>query len=162
MLKIKKHIKHEQCQALYVRHGFYFVLLSLYFLQLQSCQKKTWDPNQQFENEVNKIIEQREVSRFLEENTAKENLSELNRKLRNSIRPGLEISSFNHLIGTTGQIIAKRNEGNTVWVTVKYYWKDIVAYEFDFDSSEYKFCSKTKPYLEVVANDIRIVSISWL
>ena len=157
-----KNNKHEQCQAFYAWYGFYFISLSLCFLQLQSCQKKTWDPNQQFENEVNKIIEQREVSKFFEESTAKENLSELNRDLRNSIHPGLEIPSFNHLVGRAGQVIAKRNEGDTVWVTVKFYWKDIVAYQFGFESYEYKLCSKTKPYIEVVANDIRIVSISWL
>ena len=161
MSKIKNSIKHEQCQAISVRYCYSITLFLIYLIILQSCQKKIWDPNKQFENEVDKIIEQRRFSLFLEENIAKKNLKELNNKLKLSVRPGLEISNFYNFVGSNGLIVAKKTEGYNVWLTVQYHWKDIVAHHFGWDSQEYKHCSKTKPYIEVVANDIRIVSIAW-
>ena len=162
MSKLKNSIKHEQCQAISVRCCYSFTLFLIYSLLLQSCKKKSWDPNQQFKNEVDKIIEQRQVSLYLEENIAKENLKKLNKKLKISIRPGLEIAKFYSFVGSNGQVVAKKSEGSKVWLTIQYNWKDIVAYYFGWDSPEYKRCSKTKHYIEVVANDIRVVSIAWL
>ena len=161
MSEINNSSKHEQCQALPVWYC-YFITFIIMFLSQQGCQKKKWDPNQQFENEVDRIIQQRDVSILLDENIAKQNLRQLNLKLKDSLYPGLGISNFNNLVGPYGQIVAEKNEGGKMWITIKYLWKDVVAQHFGIDSSEYKYCSKTKFYLEVVANDTRIVSISWL
>jgi len=157
----RKNIKHERCQALTIWHRAYSFSVISFFLLLLGCRKQ-WDPDQQFSNEVSEIIQKREASVFLNESLAKDRLRSLDRKLNASLHPGLEVSKFNDLLGSLGHIIARKIENSSEWVTVRYYWDDIVAHHFTVDSPEYRYCSKTKPYVEVTLNEVRIVSINWL
>ena len=156
----RNNIKHERCQALTIWHYSFFISAIPVLLLLLGCRKQ-WDPDKQFTNEVTEIYQKREASVLLNESLAKDKLRSLDRELKSSLYPGLEISTFNNLVGSIGNTIARKIEGNNEWVTVSYNWHDIVAHHFSTDSPEYRYSSKAKPYVEVTANEIRIVSINW-
>lgn len=156
-------LKQKRCQAVVgnvsALGGLSFFCL---FVSLAASCGKKWDPNLQFENELNLIEEQNAQRVWREKNEAKLNLSALDQKIRTQICVGLPNYDVSRLLGDSFITVAKETVGETDWLVIRYKWQDIVSLNFSTNSEEYKICSKNNDYLEITLNDQGIISFTWL
>ena len=163
MLDRQLKYKQKRCQEVSNRlsHSAKFPSILACFLLFSSCRKE-WDPNQQFQNDVDMLAKQKEQDVWNQKNQAKENLSNLHSKLKENIVQGLDFSEFQNLVGKNATILAQKEEGGVRWLILRYQWDDIVDDYFSKNSEEYRQCSKQKHYIEITVKNSLIISVTWL
>ena len=162
---LDKHLqcKQKRCQEAFNRLPLTAIIISFLtcFLTLSSCRKE-WDPNEQFQNDVMLLEKQKEQDVWHQKNQAKENLTNLDSKLKKTITLGLNLNELQNLVGENATILAQKEQDGVRWLIFRYHWNDIVDNYFSKGSEEYRQCSKQKPYLEITAKNSLIISITWL
>ena len=163
MLENKFSFKQKRCQEVSTRLSQSAKFLSILscFLLFSSCRRE-WDPNEQFQNEVEILAKQKEQEIWNQKNQAKENLSNLHSKLKKSIVQGLNFNEFQNLVGENATILAEKEQSGVRWLILRYQWDDIVENYFTKTSEEYRQCSKQKQYIEITAKNSLIISVTWL
>ena len=155
--------KQKRCQEVSNRfsHSAKFLSILSGFLLFSSCRRE-WDPNEQFQNDVMVLEKQKEQDVWHQKNQAKENLTNLDSKLKKTITLGLNLNELQNLVGENATILAQKEQDDVRWLIFRYHWNDIVENYFSKGSEEYRQCSKQKPYLEITAKNSLIISITWL
>ena len=163
MLENKFNFKQKRCQEVSTRLSQSAKFLSILscFLLFSSCRRE-WDPNEQFQNQVEILAKQKEQEIWNQKNQAKENLSNLHSKLKKSIVQGLNFNEFQNLVGENATILAEKEQSGVRWLILRYQWDDIVENYFTKTSEEYRQCSKQKQYIEITAKNSLIISVTWL
>ena len=135
--------------------------LFFYLAIFTSCNKN-WNPDQQFQNEINILTESRNRINLDAELVAKENLTKFDLYLKQNIIVGMNKSDFDKIVGFNGEILVENFVDGKLWQMTRYMWRDVVAEKFDTSTPEYRLCAKNKPYFEVTTNEYRVISITWL
>tara|TARA_B100001027_G_scaffold188750_1_gene141969 strand:+ start:6509 stop:7000 length:492 start_codon:yes stop_codon:yes gene_type:complete len=163
MLDKRLTYKQKRCQEVSNRfsHSAKFLSILSCFLLFSSCRKE-WDPNEQFQNNVEILAKQKEQDNWHKKNQAKENLSNLHSKLTKSIVQGLNLKELQNIVGENASILAQKEQNGVQWLILRYQWDDIVENYFSKTSEEYRQCSKQKQYIEITTKNSLIISVTWL
>ena len=160
MLDRQLKYKQKRCQERSNRLSYSAKFLSILsgFLLFSSCRRE-WDPNEQFQNDVEILAKQKEQDKWNQKNQAKENLTNLHSKLKKSIVQGLNFNEYQNLVGENATILAEKEQSGVRWLILRYKWDDIVENYFSKTSEEYRQCSKQKEYVEITAKKSLIISV---
>ena len=163
MLDRQLKYKQKRCQEGSNRLSYSAKFLSIIsgFLLFSSCRRE-WDPNEQFQNDVILLEKQKEQDVWHQKNQAKENLTNLDSKLKKTITLGLNFNEFQNLVGENATILAEKEQSGVRWLILRYKWDDIVENYFSITSEEYRQCAKQKEYIEITAKNSLIISVIWL
>lgn len=159
-----KLIKQNQCHSSFIlllklfrtfhSFKFYFPLCFLFC----SCGK-AWDPDHQYQSQIEKIILMNDMSNQKNNEQAELNLIDLESMLRLRLLPGMSINEVSYRLGNNYKILAQTKADGLIWERRSYHILDIVKHRFGISSLEAELQSKRNPKtLVITVNSKQMVS----
>ena len=129
------------------------------FLTL-SCSRQ-WDPDSQFQAEVQTLKEKREQYKHTRNQEAQQNLNQFKGDALLQVIRKLPIRELDLLLGYKYKILAQTTLQGDLWERRQYYWEDIVESKWGQDSSEYQLCTKNSVLLIVSINSKEVIGVEY-
>ena len=159
-----KLIKQNQCHSSFIllfklfrtfhAFKFYFLLCFLFC----GCGK-AWDPDHQYQSQIEKIILMNDLSNQKNNEQAELNLIDLESMLRILLLPGMSINEVSYRLGNNYKILAQTKADGLIWERRSYLMLDIVKHRFGISSLEAELESKRNPKtLVITVNSKQMVS----
>ena len=123
------------------------------------CQK--WDPDSQFQAEVQTLKEKREQYKYIRNQEAQQNLNQFKGDVLLKIVRKLPVRELDLLLGYKYKILAQASLQGDFWERRQYYWEDIVESKWGQVSSEYQLCRKDSVLLIVSINSKEVIGIEY-
>jgi len=135
-------------------------LFWLFFLFSCGCEQK-WDPDNQFQLEVQNLKAQREVYKLNRIQEAQRNLSKTKGELLLNVVRKLPIRELDLLLGYKYKILAQTTQQGDFWERRQYYWEDIVEGKWGSTSQEYEICAKKTVFMIVSINSNEVIGVEY-
>ena len=123
------------------------------------CQK--WDPDSQFQAEVQTLKEKREQYKYIRNQEAQQNLNQFKGDVLLKIVRKLPVRELDLLLGYKYKILAQTSLQGDFWERRQYYWEDIVESKWGQVSAEYQLCRKDSVLLIVSINSKEVIGIEY-
>ncbi len=136
--------------------ALFFVPLFLTF----SCSQQ-WDPDSQFQAEVQTLKEKREQYKHTRNQEAQQNLNQFKGDALLQVIRKLPIRELDLLLGYKYKILAQTTLQGDLWERRQYYWEDIVESKWGQGSSEYQLCTKNSVLLIVSINSKEVIGVEY-
>jgi hypothetical protein len=131
------------------------------FLLLISCNKK-WDPDQQFNQQSEKIRLEQENFQLKMRQEAMINLREFESEILLGVKSGISNQNFNNLVGFKYSILASNITVGKHWERRLYKWDEIVESKWSLNSLEYQLCEKNRDFFIITINQINVTAVEYL
>ena len=135
-------------------------LFWLIFLFSCGCSQK-WDPDNQFQLEVQNLKAQREVYKQNRIQEAQRNLSQTKGDLLLNVARKLPIRELDLLLGYKYKVLAQTAQQGEIWERRQYYWEDIVEGKWGTTSTEYEICEKNSVLMIVSINSSEVIGVEY-
>jgi hypothetical protein len=139
------------------RLDFLFWLFLLFF---SGCTHK-WDPDNQFQLEVQNLKAQRESYKLSRIQEAQRNLSQTKGDLLLNVVRKLPIRELDLLLGYKYKVLAQTTQQEGSWERRQYYWEDIVEGKWGLNSQEHEICAKNSVLMIVSINSREVIGIEY-
>ena len=132
------------------------------FTLLLSCGcSQKWDPDNQFELEVQNLKAQREVYKLNRIQEAQRNLSQTKGDLLLKIARNLPIRELDLLLGYKYKVLAQTAQQGEIWERRQYFWEDIVEAKWGTTSKEFEICEKNTVLMIVSINSREVIGVEY-
>ena len=135
-------------------------LIWLTFLLCTGCSQK-WDPDNQFQLEVQNLKANREIYKLNRIQEAQENLNQTKGDLLLQVVRNLPIRELDLLLGYKYTILAQTSQQGNYWERRQYYWEDIVAGKWGLNSQEHEICLKNSVLMIVSVNSNEVIGVEY-
>ena len=135
------------------------LLLTTLLLTFTCCQK--WDPDSQFQAEVQALKEKREQYKHIRNQEAQRNLNQYQGDVLLKIVRKLPVRELDLLLGYKYKILAQTSLQGDLWERRQYYWEDIVESKWGRVSAEYELCKKNSVLLIVSINSREVIGVEY-
>jgi len=135
------------------------LLLTCLLLTFTCCQK--WDPDSQFQAEIQALKEKRDKYKYIRNQEAQQNLNQYQGDVLLKIVRKLPVRELDLLLGYKYKILAQTNLQGDLWERRQYYWEDIVESKWGTVSAEYELCKKGSVLLIVSVNSKEIIGVEY-
>ena len=135
-------------------------LLCLILLFSFGCSQK-WDPDNQFQLEVQNLKSQREEYKLSRIQEAQQNLSQVKGELLLNVVRKLPIRELDLMLGYKYKVLAQTNQQGNFWERRQYYWEDIVEGKWGTNSQEYETCAKNSILMIVSINTSEVIGVEY-
>lgn len=139
------------------RLDFLFWLFLLFF---SGCTQK-WDPDNQFQLEVQNLKAKRELYKLSRIQEAQRNLSQTKGDLLLNVVRKLSIRELDLLLGYKYEVLAQTTQQEGSWERRQYYWEDIVEGKWGLNSQEHEICAKNSVLMIVSINSREVIGIEY-
>ncbi len=131
-----------------------------YLLLGFGCSKQ-WDPDSQFEAEIEVLKAKRAQYTYTRNQEAQQNLNQFKGDVLLKIVRKLPVRELDLLLGYKYKILAQTNLQGDLWERRQYYWEDIVESKWGQASSEFELCKKDTVLLIVSINSKEVVGVEY-
>lgn len=135
-------------------------LLGLILLFSCGCSQK-WDPDNQFQLEVQNLKAKREIYKQNRVQEAQRNLSQTKGDLLLNVVRNLPIRELDLLLGYKYKVLAQTAQQGEIWERRQYYWEDIVEGKWGTTSTEYEICEKNSVLMIVSINSSEVIGVEY-
>ena len=132
----------------------------LILLFSSGCSQK-WDPDNQFQREVQNLKAQREVYKLNRIQEAQRNLSQTKGDLLLHVVRKLPIRELDLLLGYKYKVLAQATRQGDFWERRQYYWEDIVEGKWGTTSQEFEICAKNSVLMIVSINSSEVIGVEY-
>ncbi|MEC8044452.1 MAG: hypothetical protein VX130_07670 [Verrucomicrobiota bacterium] len=120
---------------------------------------KAWDPDHQYQSQIEEIILMNDLSNQKNNEQAELNLIDLESMLRLRLLPGMSINEVSYRLGNNYKILAQTKVDGLIWERRSYLMQDIVKHRFGISSLEAELQKKRNPKtLVITVNSKQMVS----
>lgn len=124
------------------------------------CSQK-WDPDKQFQLEVQNLKAKREVYKQNRIQEAQRNLSQTKGDLLLNVVRNLPIRELDLLLGYKYKVLAQTAQQGEIWERRQYYWEDIVEGKWGTTSTEYEICERNSVLMIVSINSSEVIGVEY-
>ena len=124
------------------------------------CSQK-WDPDNQFQLEVQNLKAKREIYKQNRVQEAQRNLSQTKGDLLLNVVRNLPIRELDLLMGYKYKVLAQTAQQGEIWERRQYYWEDIVEGKWGTTSTEYEICEKNSVLMIVSINSSEVIGVEY-
>ena len=135
-------------------------LFGLILLISCGCSQK-WDPDNQFQLEVQNLKAKREIYKQNRVQEAQRNLSQTKGDLLLNVVRNLPIRELDLLLGYKYKVLAQTAQQGEIWERRQYYWEDIVEGKWGTTSTEYEICEKNRVLMIVSINSSKVIGVEY-
>ena len=125
-----------------------------------SCSQQ-WDPDSQFQAEVQALREKRSQYKHTRNQEAQKNLTQFKGDALLKVVRQLPVRELDVLLGYKYKILAQTTLQGDFWESRQYYWEDIVESKWGQGSSEYQLCQKGSVLLTVSVNSTEVIGVEY-
>ena len=135
-------------------------LFGLILLFSCGCSQK-WDPDNQFQLELQNLKAKREIYKQNRVQEAQRNLSQTKGDLLLNVVRNLPIRELDLLLGYKYKVLAQTAQQGEMWERRQYYWEDIVEGKWGTTSTEYEICEKNSVLMIVSINSSEVIGVEY-
>ena len=129
-------------------------------LLIKGCSRK-WNPDEQFQTQLNERESHIEKVVLQRETRARQNLADMERRAFVEVRPGMRESDLNDLMGFRYDVMASLPHENAKWESRRYFMGKFVASKYGYNSLEYQFSNKERKLFTVIIADGNIRKVEY-
>ena len=133
---------------------------SLFMLLHLGCRDE-WNPDQQFEREVQTLKTRRDQFQEERKQEAQQNLNSFKAEVLLNVIRKLPVRELDLLLGFKYKILAQRSTNGGFWESRQYFWEDIVESRWGNTSKEYELCTKDAVLLIVSVNSQGVIGVEY-
>lgn len=141
-----------------LRAAVFTMLPSL--LLISSCRRE-WDPDTQFQAEVEALREKREQYTHSRNQEAQKNLNQFKGDALLKVVRKLPVRELDVLLGYKYKILAQTTLQGDFWERRQYFWEDIVESKWGQASTEYQLCQKSSILLTITVNSTEVIGVEY-
>ena len=135
-------------------------LYCLIFLLSSGCTQK-WDPDNQFQLEVQNLKAKREIYKLSRIQEAQQNLNQTKGDLLLQVVRNLPIRELDILLGYKYKVLAQTSQQGDFWERRQYFWEDIVEGKWGTNSQEHEICTKNSVLMIVSINSREVIGVEY-
>jgi len=135
-------------------------LSCLIFLFSSGCTQK-WDPDNQFQLEVQNLKAKREIYKLSRIQEAQQNLNQTKGDLLLQVVRNLPIRELDLLLGYKYKVLAQTSQQGDFWERRQYFWEDIVENKWGTNSQEHEICTKNSVLMIVSINSSEVIGVEY-
>ena len=135
-------------------------LYCLIYLFSTGCNQK-WDPDNQFQLEVQNLKAKREIYKLSRIQEAQQNLNQTKGDLLLQVVRNLPIRELDILLGYKYKVLAQTSQQGDFWERRQYFWEDIVEGKWGTNSQEHEICAKNSVLMIVSINSSEVIGVEY-
>ena len=129
------------------------------FLSLGCTQQ--WDPDTQFQNQIQTLKLEGERLKQVRGQEAAQNLNTLKSELLLGVIRRMTVRDLDLLMGYKYVLLAQASQQDELWERRQYFWQDIVEGKWGKGSLEYEMCEKESVLMTVSVNSREVIGIEY-
>ena len=118
---------------------------------------KSWNPDEQFQSQVEQISLQEELNNQQNKVDAQSNISEFEMILRNKLVPGTSENELVYLLGNSYDLLARTLGEDLLWERRSYDFNTLIKNRFGDNSLEYKLVQGSPTKRIVITSNSRFL-----
>lgn len=135
--------------------------LFIFFVPLFFGCKQEWNPDQQFEREIQALKNRRDQYQEKRQQEARQNLNKFKAEVLLNVIRKLPVRELDVLLGFKYKILAQRSTGEDFWESRQYFWGDIVESKWGSTSKEYEICQKDDVLMIVSVSAQGVIGVEY-